>query len=139
MAMDDALIAVLDAKYHHHFWRPVTAIRNAEAELGDVRWLPLVTTPMHPEYPCAHCIVSSSLAALLKAEIGPGPSPTLRSASPAAGGAVQTWKSPDEFAREVAPARIYGGVHHRFSTEVGSDMGRSIGELAARRIPRTPR
>ena len=28
MAMDDALIAVFDAKYTYNFWRPVTAIRN---------------------------------------------------------------------------------------------------------------
>jgi len=27
-AMDDAIIAVLDAKYHYGFWRPMTAIRN---------------------------------------------------------------------------------------------------------------
>lgn len=34
--------------------------------------------------------------------------------------------------REVANARIYDGVHYRNSTEVGLDMGRRIGELAAR-------
>jgi hypothetical protein len=137
MAMDDALIAVFDAKYHYHFWRPVTAIRNSEGDLGDPRWLPFVNTPMHPEYPCAHCIVSSALAAVLKVEIGAGPSPTLRSTSTAANGAVRTWQDPDEFAREVALARIYDGVHYRFSTEAGSAMGRKIGELAAQKIPRT--
>ena len=29
-AMDDALIAVFDAKYHYEFWRPITAIRNGD-------------------------------------------------------------------------------------------------------------
>ena len=56
-AMDDALIAVFDAKYTYNFWRPVTAIRNAEIDGNDAteargrrgrRWS---TTPMHPEYP----------------------------------------------------------------------------------------
>src|SRR5512144_722683 len=29
-AVDDAMIAVFEAKYHYNFWRPVTAIRNAD-------------------------------------------------------------------------------------------------------------
>jgi hypothetical protein len=58
IAMDDALIAVFDAKYAYNFWRPVTAIRNAEGDARDPNWLPFIDTPMHPEYPCAHCIQS---------------------------------------------------------------------------------
>ena len=76
-------------------------------------------TPMHPEYPCAHCIVSGALGAVLAAEIGSGPTPTLRSASPTAGGAMRTWTSVGAFVAEVAHARIYDGVHYRTSTEVG--------------------
>ena len=58
-AVDDALIAVFDAKYHHAFWRPITAIRNGdtdgnEATERDASWTPFIDTPMHPEYPCAH-------------------------------------------------------------------------------------
>ncbi|HSE06885.1 MAG TPA: hypothetical protein VLK35_22250 [Methylomirabilota bacterium] len=45
---------------------------------------------------------------------------------------------PAEFAKEVAPARIYDGVHYRTSTEVGSAMGR-IGELTAKSVPRVTR
>ena len=136
MAMDDALIAVFDAKYAYNFWRPVTAIRNAEGDARDPGWMPFIDTPMHPEYPCAHCIVSGSLGAVLEAEIGNGPVPTLSSSSSTADGAVRTWTSVGDFVREVAVGRIYDGVHYRNSTEVGTAMGRSIGELAARRIPR---
>jgi hypothetical protein len=135
MAMDDALIAVFDAKYTYNFWRPVTAIRNTEGPAGDPAWLPFIDTPMHPEYPCAHCIVSSALGAVLQAEIGPGPSPKLSSSSSTAGGAVRTWNSVAEFWQEVAVARIYDGVHYRFSTVVGSEMGRKIGEVAVARVP----
>jgi hypothetical protein len=30
---------------------------------------------------------------------------------------------------ELALARIYAGFHYRFSTEVGKEMGKKIGEL----------
>ena len=136
MAMDDGLIAVFDAKYTYNFWRPVTAIRNAEGDARDPGWTPFIDTPMHPEYPCAHCIVSASLGAVLAAEIGSGPAPILRSASPTAGGAARTWTSVDDFVMEVAQARIYDGVHYRTSTEVGSEMGRRIGDLAVKSLPR---
>jgi PAP2 superfamily protein len=136
VAMDDGLIAVFDAKYTYNFWRPVTAIRNAEADLRDPAWMPFVDTPMHPEYPCAHCIVSGALGGVLETELGNTPSPTLSSASPTAGGAVRTWVRVGDFMQEVAVARIYDGVHYRNSTEIGSAMGKAIGQLATQKFPK---
>jgi hypothetical protein len=143
MAMDDGLIAVFDAKYHYNFWRPVTAIRNGDLDGNDATerdggWAPFIDTPMHPEYPCAHCIVSASLGAVLAVEIGSGATPKLSSASSTAGGAVRTWATVADFVKEVAEARIYDGVHYRNSTEVGTAMGRKIGELAVRSVPKVP-
>ena len=144
MAMDDGLIAVFEAKYTYNLWRPVTAIRNGDldgnnATERDAAWTPFIATPMHPEYPCAHCIVSAALGAVLAAEIGSAPTPTLTSASPTAGGAVRTWASVDDFVREVANARIYDGVHYRHSTEVGSAMGKKIGDLVVKSVPKATR
>jgi hypothetical protein len=134
-AADDALIAVFEAKYHYHFWRPITAIRNGDiddnnATERDPSWTPLINTPMHPEYPCAHCIVSGAIGTVLQAEIGTGPVPTLTTTSSAANGTARSWTTTDDFMQEVAQARIYDGVHYRFSTEVGTAMGKQIGELA---------
>lgn len=144
MAMDDAAIAVFDAKYAYNFWRPITAIRNADLDGNDATapetgWVPLIDTPMHPEYPCAHCIVSGSIGAVLEAEIGTGPTPILSAASPTAAGAVRTWTSVKDFVEEVAVGRIYDGVHYRNSTEVGTAMGTRIGELAVRSFPKATR
>jgi hypothetical protein len=134
-ATDDALIAIMDAKYFYHFWRPITAIRNGDLDSNSVTerdpsWTPFVPTPMHPEYPCAHCIVSGVVGTILKAELGNTPCPTLRSVSAAAGGVERTWTNLDDFMTEVGNARIYDGVHYRTSTEVGTAMGKKIGELA---------
>jgi len=137
VAMDDALIAVFDAKYTYNFWRPVTAIRNVEGDLRDPAWVPFIDTPMHPEYPCAHCIVSASMGTVLAAAIGSSPGPKLSSSSYTASGATRTWNTPQEFMQEVATARIYDGVHYRFSTEVGTAMGKKVGELAVSRFKAT--
>jgi hypothetical protein len=135
-AMDDAAIAVFDAKYHYGFWRPITAIRNGDidgndATARDASWAPFIETPMHPEYPAAHCVTAAALGAVLQADVGPAPTPVLRSTSPTAPGAVRSWTRIEDFVQEVADARIYGGIHFRTSTEVGSAMGKKIGVLAA--------
>jgi len=136
-AMDDALIAVFDAKYHYNFWRPVTAIRNAdidgnEATAREPAWLPLIDVPMHPEYPSGHSILAGAVGAVLKAEVGSAPV-KLSTTSPTAKGVTRQWTSIDDFVREVAMARVYGGLHYRFTNEVSIGMGRAIGELAVKR------
>lgn len=138
-AADDAIIAVFDAKYHYAFWRPITAIRNGDtdgnaATAREASWLPLLETPMHPEYPCAHCIVAAAIGTVLQAEIAAGAAPRLATRSPTAAGAEHAWGSVEEFMHEVANARIYAGVHYRNSTEVGLAMGRKVGALAVDRF-----
>jgi hypothetical protein len=134
-AMDDAMIAVFDAKYHYTFWRPVTAIRNADQDGHDATqrepgWASLIDAPMHPEYPSAHSVLAATVATVLKAETTGTARQVLSTSSPTAKGATRRWASPDEFVREVAEARIHGGIHFRSATEAGEAMGRRIGELA---------
>lgn len=135
-AMDDALIAVFDAKYHYHFWRPVTAIRNGDSDGNDATerepaWSSFIEAPLHPEYPCAHCILAASVGTVLQAEIGAQPTPTLTTTSSTAKGAARSWAQIEDFVQEVANARVYEGVHFRNSTEVGVTMGRKVGAAAA--------
>jgi hypothetical protein len=142
-AMDDGMIAVFEAKYHYNFWRPTTAIRNGDidgndATERDASWTPFIDVPMHPEYPSAHSILAGAVGAVLQAEIGAGPMPVLATASPTAKGAVRRWTKVDDFTQEVGNARIYEGVHYRFSAEVGTAMGRRIGELAVLKFLQSP-
>jgi hypothetical protein len=142
-AADDALLAVFDAKYNYNFWRPVTAIRNGdldgnEATERDASWTPFIETPMHPEYPCAHCTVAGAVGTVLQAEVGSGSMPTLTTSSYLAKGSARSWTRIDDFIQEVANARVYDGVHFRNSTEVGATMGRQIGALAATKFLRRP-
>jgi hypothetical protein len=128
----DAMIAVLDAKYKYAFWRPITAIRNGDIDGHDATereatWQPIDNTPMHPEYPCAHCIVSSAVAGAMEAMLGTADIPEVIMTSPTAPGVRHRWTNLNAYADEVAAARIFAGFHYRFSTVVGQDMGRQIG------------
>jgi hypothetical protein len=139
IAINDALIAVLDAKYHYNFWRPVTAIRNADIDGNpatdlEATWQPIADTPMHPEYPCAHCILSGSVAAVVKAVLGTEQIPEIATTSPMAPGVTHRWTNMTAFTDEVANARIWSGFHYRFSTRVGTDMGLKIGEYVAKTV-----
>jgi hypothetical protein len=128
----DAVIAVMDAKYKYAFWRPITAIRNGDIDGHDATereatWQPIDNTPMHPEYPCAHCIVSSAVASAIEAMLGTADIPEVTMTSPTAPGVTHRWTNLNAYADEVAAARIFAGFHYRFSTVVGQDMGRQIG------------
>ncbi|MGZ5084132.1 MAG: vanadium-dependent haloperoxidase [Usitatibacter sp.] len=135
MAASDAFVAVFDAKYFHHFWRPVTAIRNGDIDGNDAtaldpEWLPLVDTPLHPEYPCAHCITAGAIGEVLEAQFGRGDVPPITMTSPTAPGVTHRWTRISDYVGEVDNARIWGGIHYRNSTQVGEAMGRRIGALA---------
>jgi hypothetical protein len=135
----DAMIAVLDAKYKYAFWRPITAIRNGDidgnaATEREATWQPIDNTPMHPEYPCAHCIVSSAVASAVEAMLGTADIPEVTMTSPTAPDVTHRWTNLQAYADEVSAARIAAGFHYRFSTVVGEDMGRQIGVHAVKTI-----
>jgi hypothetical protein len=139
VGLNDALIAVFEAKYHYNFWRPITAIRNGDidgnpATEREATWQPIDNTPMHPEYPCAHCILSGSVAAVVKAALGTEDIPEIAITSPTAPGVTHRWTNMTAFTDEIANARIWAGFHYRFSTRVGSDMGLQIGEYVVKNV-----
>ena len=130
----DAFIAVFEAKYAYNFWRPVTAIRNADltsnpATPREASWQPLGVTPMHPEYPCAHCIVASAVSTVLQQVVG-NEVDEITLTSPTAAGVTRKWTRLQDYSDEVSSARIYACFHYRFSAEAGKDMGKKIGDLA---------
>ncbi len=136
MAISDAAIAHFDAKYAYGFWRPITAIRNGDLDGNDATerdpgWMPLIDTPLHPEYPCAHCNVGAAFATVLATFLGDGDLSvplTLKAAdAPGRTTAARSWKRVADFVPEVADARVWSGVHFRNSTAVGMALGGAVG------------
>jgi hypothetical protein len=44
------------------------------------------------------------------------------------------WTNIHAYADEVSQARIWAGFHYRFSTRVGQDMGRKIGQYVVENV-----
>jgi PAP2 superfamily len=139
VAAVDAIIAVFDAKYKYEFWRPITAIRNGDIDGNpatdrDASWQPIDATPMHPEYPCAHCITSSSVTAVIEGLLGSDEIPEVALTSPFVPGVTHRFTSLRAFGDEVANARICAGFHYRFSTIAGREMGEKIGSYIVKSV-----
>jgi hypothetical protein len=128
-AYADGFIGCMNAKYTYSFWRPVTAIQNGDIDgnpdtVADPNWLPLVTTPNHPEYPSAHGCVTGALAETLAVYFGTQKLPiTIDSAIT---GTASTFKNIQEWQTEVGNARIYAGFHYRFSVRQGLILGHKV-------------
>jgi hypothetical protein len=139
IGINDAIIAVLDAKYHYNFWRPITAIRNGDIDDNpatdrEATWQPIANTPMHPEYPCSHCIQSGAVAGIIKAALGTEELPDIAMTSPTAPGVTHRWSNMKAYTEEIANARVWAGFHYRFSTRIGTDMGYQIGEYVVKNV-----
>jgi hypothetical protein len=150
----DALMSTFDAKYHHLFWRPDTAIDPTAvtadgygpvpgyddgnpATAEQVGWRSLLTTPNHPEYPSAHGTLSSAMAEVFSAFLGTnridldihgfdpmGPPGNLN--------AVRHFNRTSDLRNEIIDARLWAGLHYRFSIVAGLDLGRDLARYGLR-------
>src|SRR5262245_8159234 len=139
VAAADAGIAVFDAKYTYEFWRPVTAIRNGDIDDNpatelEATWQPIDSTPMHPEYPCAHCTISGAVAAAIEAALGTGEISEVTMTSSTAPGVTHRWTNIQAYNEEVSHARIWAGFHYRFFMRVGQDVGRKVGRYVVENV-----
>jgi hypothetical protein len=143
LALADGYISSWEAKYHHKFWRPITAIRNGDTDgnpdtVGEADWTPLQPTYPMPDHDSAHAVEGGAAAEVLKLVFGTDdipftacsttlpatdictdPTPVLRS-----------YSSFSEAADENAVSRIYVGIHFRHAVEEGVKHGRKIGKRA---------
>jgi hypothetical protein len=132
LAMGDGNIASWESKYHYHFWRPVTAIWQADtdnnpATAQDTTWAPLLPTPNMPEWPSAHCTMAGAGATVLRAYFGDWQYSSFTIPSSIAGTTPRTFHSITELEADPIEARIEGGIHYRQSDEAGTEQGNQIG------------
>ena len=160
IAMHDTSVTIFRAKRDFGMnpsdvtWRPIFAIPKADldgnrgtAPIAD--WVPLLTTPNHPEYPASHPGSHGAGPRVLQYFFGDGNSfelhPAFNTVFPGPpDGEVKPrrYLRISAMAQEGIDARTYGGMHFRGSSNASAMVGAQIAdyvlEHAAQRIRRRP-
>jgi hypothetical protein len=126
----DAYIACWDAKYRYHYWRPITAIRDADSAgnrgiTADPAWEPLLPTPAHPEYPSGHASYAGATERVLQEFFGDKVSFSLT--DPAVK-VTRNYHSLSQMGKELEDARVWGGIHYRTAVAHGSELGHHVAD-----------
>jgi hypothetical protein len=124
----DAFIAVWDEKAHYAFWRPITAIREADTDGNhrtspDPTWLPLVNNPPYPEHPSGHLGLSGSIGKTLQQFFG---TDRLAWGDTNVGGLTRGFTRVSDAVEEIIGARVWSGIHFRKADEDGARIGQQI-------------
>jgi len=141
MALADGYIGSFRAKYQYKFWRPVTAIREADTDgnddtTADKTWTPLVLTYPIPDHDSAHSVEGGAAAEVLERFFNNARIPfrTCSTSLPAGrtcndpSPAYRSYTSFSEAAMENGLSRIYVGIHFRRAVTEGIEHGRKIGQ-----------
>lgn len=133
MVAADALIMVWRGKAKHLFWRPITAIREADTDRNpathaDPNWLPLIATPPYPEQPSGHTGLSGSIVATLQDFFG---TDAIGWTDTNNAGLTRSFTTFSQAIDEVVDARVWSGIHFRTADEEGARIGRKIAKFRA--------
>jgi hypothetical protein len=140
LAAADGFIGCYKDKYYWKFWRPVTAIREADtdgnpATAADPGWTPLfdpataqggppLSTPPFPDHPSAHSCASSAIVHSMQDFFGTDKIPF--SAFSIRTGTTRSFDRLSDALKEVIDARVWGGIHFRTADVQGSVLGDKV-------------
>jgi hypothetical protein len=147
VAMADAGIVAWDSKYIDNFWRPITAIREANtdgnpATIADPTWTPLGApghgvlpnfTPPFPSYVSGHATFGAALFQVLADFYGTD-NVHFTLTSDELPGVTRSYQSFSQAAEENGMSRIYLGIHYVFDKTAGIASGDAIGNYVANNV-----
>ena len=140
LAMGDAVLTAWDTKYHYAFdektsWRPITAIRNGDSDgnpdtVADPTWEPLQNNPNYPEYTSGANNVTGAVTRMLALFFGTDEMTftVTTTNNPPATTTTRTYNRFSDAAEDVFHARIYAGIHFRYSDLLGRRQGRHVAQ-----------
>lgn len=134
LSLADTAIAMYDAKYAYHVWRPVTAIRLGGTHynpsiVGDPHWTPLLPTAPDPSYPGAHGALSQAAATTLAGFYGARHHLAVTSK-----GVTRTFAGFQDTATEAWLSRIWSGQHTSLDNRAGQQLGTQVADFVARHL-----
>jgi hypothetical protein len=146
MAIFDGYVSSFDSKFFYNHWRPYTAIRWADqdgnpATEPDKQWDNLHRhTYAFPSYPSAHGTVCGAAMMVMADTFGEQRQFTMRTpqvdqAGPMSGKiemepAARSFASFPQAALECAMSRVYLGIHFRYDSIAGNELGTRVGRHA---------
>lgn len=142
MTQHDALLTSFTGKFLHGFWRPVTAIRDADrdgnaATDSDPGWTPLLTTPPYPSHPGNRACLSASQARLLERLFNRDDLPfRVTWLVPNAAAVTRAYAGFRALAHEEARSRIWGGIHFEFESRASQGVCTQLADYAADHVLR---
>jgi hypothetical protein len=129
--LGDSAIALYDAKYAYHRWRPISAITAADQgnpnTTSDPSWVPLANTANDPSYPGAHATFSQAAATVLDDFFGTDNFAFALTNTTT--GITRSFQSFSQAADEASASRIYAGQHFRYDEDAGQALGQQVGDL----------
>jgi hypothetical protein len=128
MAAADAFVAVWDEKAHFSFWRPITAIREADTDGNaateqDTGWLPLISNPPYPEHPSGHLGLSGAFVYTLQGFFG---TDAIGWTDTNGGGLTRSYSDLSDTLDEIVSARVWSGIHFRNADEASTRIAKQI-------------
>jgi hypothetical protein len=137
----DSVIACWESKYTYQFWRPTMAIQHADIDgnpdtVADPSWLPLLTTPNHPDYLSGHGCLTGAMADVVAKVLG---TKRINVDIPGSENGANTLTTSQHFAtvrdllRQIVDARVWNGYHFRGSVEAGVDLGHNVAHWTLKR------
>ena len=134
LTVADAFIAVWDEKAHYSFWRPITAIREADTDNNrrtdqDPNWLPLVNNPPYPEHPSGHLGLSGSIGRTLQQFFC---TDKLAWTDTNIAGRTRSYTRVSDAVEEIVDVRVWSGIHFRNADEASVRISRKIAQYRAK-------
>ena len=127
----DSAIALYDAKYAYHRWRPITAITATDLEnpntVADPNWVPLANTANDPSYPGAHATFSQAAATVLRDFFATNVF-SFSLTDPSIG-ITRSFTSFSAAAHEASESQIFAGQHFRYDQQAGQTLGRRVADF----------
>ncbi|HEY7706458.1 MAG TPA: vanadium-dependent haloperoxidase [Gaiellaceae bacterium] len=134
LTVADSFIAVWDEKEHALFWRPITAIREADTDGNhrtekDENWLPLVANPPYPEHPSGHLGLSGAVGKTLQQFFH---TDRLAWTDTNAAGRTRSYTRVSDAIEEIVDVRVWSGIHFRNADEASVEISRQIAKYRDR-------
>jgi hypothetical protein len=135
LSVADAAITVWYTKRNDTFWRPITAIHEAEkdgnpATAADPSWQPYVLTPPYSDWTSGANGLSGAISRSHTLFFGKDEcSFTITN-----GEKSRTYNKFSDFAKDIVDVRIYQGIHFRFADVAGREQGEKVADYVFKNV-----